>query len=106
MVPGDVLTFKQNVIIGASGKNLKALLSETGLTGGTVLPAEVTVALAVDDSDAGVSQDEDTGVITFGAAAEYTVPVTVTVTFSDSAVGTMNTAVDLGALTLTLNQVR
>lgn len=106
MVPGDVLTFKQNVIIGASGKNLKALLSETGLTGGTVLPAEVTVALAVDDSAIGVSQDEGTGVITFGAEDEYTVPVTVTVTFSDSAVGTMKTPVDLGELTLTLNQVR
>lgn len=106
LVPGDVVTFKQDVTIGADGKNLKGTLTETGLAGGTVLPADVSVAVAVDKSAVGVSQDSGTGVITFGAAAEYTVPVTVTITFAESAAGSMDAPIDLGALTLTLNQVR
>lgn len=106
LVPGDKVTYKQNVTIGADGKNLKGTLTETGLTGGSVLPTDVDVALTVDRNVVGVSQDAGTGVITFGAAAQYTVPVTVTITFAQTAEGDMDALLDLGALTLTLNQVR
>lgn len=106
LVPGDVVTYTQAVTIGADGKNLKGKLTATGLTGGSALPADVSVDVDVDDTVVGVSQDAGTGIITFGAAAEYTVPVTVTVTFAESAAASMKAPIDLGAMTLTLNQVR
>ncbi|QXQ09936.1 alternate-type signal peptide domain-containing protein [Paeniglutamicibacter sp. Y32M11] len=104
LVPGDTIVYTQNVIIGADGKNLKGELTATGLTGGTaVLPADVSVDVAVADSAVGLSQDGE--IITFGEADTYTVPVTVTVAFAPSAVGSMDELVDLGSMTLTLNQV-
>lgn len=106
LVPGDTVTFTQTVSIGADGKNLKGELTATGLTGGSALPNDVTVAVDVADTGVGVEQDPESGIITFGEAATYEVPVKVTVVFAASATGSMTSVVDLGAMSLTLNQVR
>lgn len=105
IVPGDVLAYSQTVTIGADGKNLKGDLVATGLTGGSALPAGVSIDVDVDDSAVGVSHDAG-GIITFGAADTYEVPVTVTLTFDEAATGSMDAAIDLGSMSLTLNQVR
>ena len=108
LVPGDIVEFTQDVTIEATGKNLKAKLSNGALTGGTPLPADVSVDVAVDDEDsvAGLIKEAETGVLTFTGSGTYTVPVKVKVTFAESATASMDAPVTLGNLTLTLDQVR
>lgn len=104
LVPGDTVVFEQTVTIDADGKNLKGELTASELTGGTALPADVTVDVTVDGSATGLTQVGN--VISFVDAGTYTVPVTVTVAFDAAATGTMDTAVNLGQMALTLNQIR
>lgn len=106
LVPGDTVVFNQTVKIEADGKNLKGELTASELTGVEELPADLSVVVEVDGSAQGLVQDSDTGVITFATAGDYTVPVTVTVTFDKAATGSMDAPVDLGSMALTLNQVR
>lgn len=104
IVPGDTVAYEQTVIVSADGKNLKGELTASGLTGGSALPDGVTVDVVVDGSAEGLTQVGNA--ISFDAAGDYVVPVTVTVTFDQAATGSMDTAVDLGSMTLVLNQIR
>jgi alternate signal-mediated exported protein len=105
LVPGDVFVYSQIVTISAEGKNLKGKLTAGDLTEGSVLPDDVTVEVVVDGSAAGLTQDLN-DVITFNAAGDYIVPVTVTVIFDKAATDTMDALVDLGSMALTLEQIR
>jgi alternate signal-mediated exported protein len=104
LVPGDVFVYSQTVNISAEGKNLKGELTAGGLTEGSILPGDVAVDVVVDGSAAGLTQVGN--VISFDAAGDYLVPVTVTVTFDKAATDTMNARLDLGSMALTLNQIR
>ena len=104
LVPGDTVAYEQTVTISADGKNLKGELTAGGLTDGGALPDGVTVDVVVDGSASGLTQVGD--IITFDAAGDYVVPVTVTVTFDQAATGSMDAPVDLGSMALTLNQIR
>lgn len=110
IVPGDTVEFNQTVTIDAEGKNIQG-----ALTVGTVgaVPADletyVTIALDVDASAEGIT--EAGGVLSFAAPGVYEVPVSITVTFDEGAVGTtpnttMDEPIDLTQLTLTLDQIR
>lgn len=110
LVPGDTVQFEQTVTIAAEGKNLKGALTVGTL--GAIPPAlvpDVTLTLDTDASAEGLS--EDGGVISFAAPGTYQIPVKITVAFAPGTPGstqetTMNQSIDLGALDLTLNQVR
>ncbi|PYI37601.1 hypothetical protein CVS30_14465 [Arthrobacter psychrolactophilus] len=110
LVPGDTVTFEQTVSISAEGKNLKGALEVGTLNAVPVaLAGQVSVDLAADATAAGLSKVGN--VISFAAPGNYDIPVTITVTFDagtagSTPVGTMDQALDLGALTLNLNQVR
>lgn len=109
LVPGDTVTYTQAVTIGADGKNLKGALTVGTLAAvPTALEGQVSVVVAP-TAAAGVTIDGD--VVSFAAPGSYTVPVTITVAFAAGTPGstadtTMGEAIDLTALTLTLNQVR
>lgn len=104
LAPGDTVVYEQTVTIDADGKNLQGELTAGGLTGGDALPTDVTVEVIVDGTAMGLTQVGN--VITFDKAGSYDVPVTVTVSFDAAATGSMDTAVNLGEMSLVLNQIR
>lgn len=110
LVPGDIVTFKQSVTISAVGKNLKGALDVGTLDAvPAALAGQVSVELDADATAAGLT--EAGNVISFAAPGEYVIPVTITVTFvpgteGSTLPGTMNQDLDLGALSLNLNQIR
>ncbi|WP_181150497.1 alternate-type signal peptide domain-containing protein [Arthrobacter sp. MYb224] len=111
LVPGDTVTYSQTVAIDAEGKNIAGVLSiaeaETVLG---ALEGFVTVGLEVDASATGITEEPD-GTLSFAEPGTYNVPVLITVAFAEGAVGdtppsTYDQPLDLGDLTLTLDQVR
>ncbi|KUM31251.1 alternate-type signal peptide domain-containing protein [Glutamicibacter mishrai] len=111
LVPGDVVAFSQTATIDAEGKNIAGSLSVDQLeTALGALEGYVTVALKVDASAPGITEEAD-GTLTFAEPGKYSVPFLITVTFDEGAVGdtpasTYDQVLDLQALTLTLDQVR
>lgn len=109
IVPGDTVTYTQVVTIGADGKNLKGALTVGTLDAiPAALAGQVTVAVAP-TAVPGVTVEGSE--VSFAAQGSYPVPVTITVNFDAGATGstpdtTMDEAVNLNALELTLNQVR
>lgn len=107
LVPGDTVTYTQTVSIDADGKNLKGTLVVGDLVDGTTpLPSGVSVGVvpAVDPLNADLSVDEST--VTFAKPGSYDVDVTVTVAFAKNETESTDQTIDLGKLTLSLNQVR
>ncbi|QDY66492.1 alternate-type signal peptide domain-containing protein [Glutamicibacter halophytocola] len=111
LVPGDVVSFSQTATIDAEGKNIAGSLSVDQLdTALGALEGYVTVALQVDASAPGITEETD-GTLTFAEPGTYSVPFLITVTFAEGTVGdtppsTYDQVLDLEALTLTLDQVR
>ena len=110
LVPGDKVTYKKLVKVSAEGKNLKGAL-EVGTLAAVPAPLtnQVNVSVDADATAAGLSKVGN--VISFAAPGDYDIPVTITVNFIPGTVGstpdaTMDENLDLGALTLNLNQVR
>lgn len=111
IVPGDTVKFSQTVTISADGKNLKGALT-VGTLGAipVALQDDVTVTLAATATGPNVSVAGD--VVSFTAPGSYAVPVTITVAFKkgtaagDTFPATMDKAIDLNTLALTLNQER
>ena len=125
IVPGDVITYTQNVTVKASGKNIKASLAYTA--GSIVIPAVlsgsatpgnplddyVTVSIGV---TALVAADNGTitgtGPFTLTSASDGTVEykVVITINFSSTTPGQVGqnaaTGVDLTNAAFTLTQVR
>lgn len=114
IVPGDSLTYTTAITVVAEGENLQAELTvptslvATITADGGAPAAEQNLAIDMDiDSTqvAGIVVDGNT--VSFDQAQSYTIPVTVTVDFTDVAVNVdQKLNVDLSqALTFTLNQV-
>ncbi|AIY03643.1 hypothetical protein ART_4044 [Arthrobacter sp. PAMC 25486] len=104
IVPGDTLTFNQTVTIEADGKNLKGKLTVPELSEDLAnLPEDTTVNLTV-VPPAGVTLTE--GAYSFDGPGTYAVPVSITIVFPEAAEATMNHAINVGSLALTLEQVR
>lgn len=110
IVPGDTLQFNQKLTIDAEGKNIQGALT-VGTLGAVpaALQDHVTVVLDVDASAPGLS--ELGNVLSFAGTGVYEVPVSITVTFAKGTAGstpdtTMDEAIDLTQLALTLDQVR
>ncbi|MET0161216.1 MAG: alternate-type signal peptide domain-containing protein [Microbacteriaceae bacterium] len=100
VVPGDVLTFTQNLTVEANGTNLAATLSQTGLTASGDLANDVTSVLDVTASGSIVSKNSDgTWKVTPGAGTS-TLAVKVTVTFPKGTTGADNQAGQSEALNL------
>jgi len=125
IVPGDVLTYTQDVRVTALGDNLTAELelADTSVTATTsALPAaqaanDALAAYLNDPLNHTVTTASLTAVTPASTPATYVVPVgstvvtvEVTLTFPSGALGDENAAklgsVDLDALTVTLNQVQ
>ncbi|WP_133162868.1 alternate-type signal peptide domain-containing protein [Arthrobacter glacialis] len=113
IVPGDTVKFTQNVTISAEGKNLSGelVIGNTAAAIPADLAGHVTVAVAATTSGPNISVVGNT--ITFSKPGTYTVPVTITVAFAKGNLTdaktpavTMDEAIDLPALSLTLNQTR
>lgn len=111
IVPGDTVEFSQTVTIGADGKNLKGELTVGDLASAVPeeLADDVTVTVAAAPTDPKLTVVGST--VSFAEPGTYEVPVTITVAFAAGTAGstentTMDTPLDLTALTLTLNQVR
>jgi alternate signal-mediated exported protein len=104
IVPGDVLTFTQDVVIDASGNNLEATLDYdptsivVNLADAPSVALKAALVVDVDSSAVGGAE------IVPGDAGSQT--VTVTVTFPDTVSGltAQDGSVDLSALTITLTQ--
>ena len=105
IVPGDTVTYTENLALTAIGDNLKATVSSNvatltnGITGSTVTSTYVVR----NASNAVVTPTA--GVYTLGAGS-YTVAVTITVTFPNSVsdqVG-QNSSVNLSNLAVTVTQ--
>jgi alternate signal-mediated exported protein len=118
IVPGDVLTLTQQVVLSTTGKNLKAnfTFDPTSITGDAGVLPNVTEVLAATPvavtGSAVLNQVGTTNVYTVvpGTAATTTVNVVLTITFKDTTTGTAGQAitngVNLSALSYTLTQVR
>ncbi|SEE63416.1 alternate signal-mediated exported protein, RER_14450 family [Arthrobacter alpinus] len=112
IVPGDTVRYSQNVTISAEGKNLagELVVGNTAVVIPADLAGQVTVAVAP-TAVAGTSVAGTT--VTFSEPGTYIVPVTITVAFAKgnltdaiTPAATMSKAIDLPALSLTLNQTR
>ena len=116
-VPGDVLTFTQNVDITASGNNLSAVLAvdtskavvDTTSTASVALLADLTKNMSVTIAGTNTGISAIAGTNTFavtGAAGTVTVPVAVSFTFDSTVSGyaEQGGTVDLSALAITLTQ--
>ena len=118
-MPGDVLSFSQDVTLKADGNNLVATLAiADGTVAGVVVPgtggvvtaqnaANAALAtfiaknatLAVTGPSTGIAANGDgTFKVTAGAGVSTTVKATVSLTFSNNAAGAENTAMN-GAVT-------
>lgn len=111
LVPGDTVVYSQIVTIGADGKNLKGALTVGDLA--SVVPVElaahVTVTVAPKPTDPKLTVVDN--VVSFAEPGNFDVPVTITVAFAEGTENstpnaTMEKAVNLNALSLTLDQVR
>jgi alternate signal-mediated exported protein len=111
LVPGDTVVYSQTVTIGADGKNLKGALTVGDLA--SVVPAEltnhVTVTVVPKPTDPKLTVVDN--VVSFAEPGNFNVPVTITVAFAEGTTdstpdATMDKAVNLDALSLTLDQVR
>lgn len=110
LVPGDVVQYEQIVTVSAEGKNLKGAL-DVGTLAAVPAPLTNQVVVTVDADATAAGLSKVGNVISFAAPGDYDIPVTITVTFVPGTVGstpdtTMDEDLDLGALTLNLNQVR
>ncbi|WP_132991793.1 alternate-type signal peptide domain-containing protein [Gordonia zhaorongruii] len=97
MVPGDVWKYSGNCTVTATGKNMKAELGVSGITG-TPIPYITT------DTQVGTGAVNAPVVVSDGD----TLPVAVTVTFDMDTPNqeSTNEAVTVGDMKITLNQVR
>lgn len=109
VVPGDVLTFTQDLTVEATGTNLAATLSQSGLTTSGTLDNDVTSVLDVAAAGTIVTKNTDgTFKVTPGVgSSKLTVKVTVSfpkgVTGADNQAG-QNETLNLSALKFTLAQ--
>lgn len=110
IVPGDVVAYTQTVQIDAEGKNIQGALSVGTLQAlPPELQDEIELDLEIDATAEGLTKEGN--VISFAEQGNYDVPVKITVTFPTGTAAstpndTMDKAIDLNALTLTLDQVR
>ena len=110
LVPGDTVSFDQVVTINAEGKNIKGeLVAGTAAAVPEELTDQVVIALDLDEEAAGLT--DNAGILSFEGEGTYELPVNITVTFVEGTEAstpdtTMDVAIDLTELTLTLNQVR
>lgn len=106
IVPGDTVTYTQQLALSATGDNLKAAVTSNiasitnNITGSTA-----TSSFVVKTSPGGVTVVPASGVYTLNGT--YTVDVTVTVTFPSTVTGLtgQNASVDLSTLAVTVTQV-
>ncbi|WP_448221551.1 alternate-type signal peptide domain-containing protein [Gordonia iterans] len=102
MVPGDTWVYTGDCAVTATGKNMKAEMTVTGIGSGSTNPATpwVTITTTVDGQPATSAPVEVTG--------GTTVPVTVSVVFSSATPDTefTNGTINVSGMTLQLNQVR
>ena len=117
IVPGDVLTLTQQVILSTTGKNLKATFTydPTSITTDPALAALLTTSLTASPvvapgSATLTAAGANTYTVTPGTAATTTVNVVFTVTFDQTTSGTVGqnlaNALALTSLSYTLTQVR
>jgi alternate signal-mediated exported protein len=99
-VPGDTLVYTTTATINAQGDNLAGTLTvaEEGFT----LPTGATAVITTQESEDGLEAADN--VLTFTEAGEYTVGVTLTVTFDADLQVSQDTAIDLDGMALTLQQ--
>lgn len=99
MVPGDVVVGTADVDVTAVGENLRL---DTGLeyADGT-LPADVAASVVLTDAG-GVEVTQLSG---SNAGTLHDLTATVTLTFDETATGSMGETVDLSAVTIDLQQV-
>ncbi|MDQ0677546.1 alternate signal-mediated exported protein [Arthrobacter pascens] len=113
IIPGDSLTYNTTVTVKAEGENLHAELTVptvlvapvTNDLGATVAEQDLAVAMVIDSESVDGIEVEGNSV-SFDAATTYTIPVTITVDFTDVAVNIdQNLNIDLeSALTFSLEQ--
>ena len=97
-VPGDVLTYTSTVVVNATGTNLLANFG-VAFDGTAALPAGLSTAVTVNGAPV-------TGPIKVTNGATYTVVVTLTFDITTDGQVSQDTPVNLGAIDLTLTQVR
>ncbi|WP_104138083.1 alternate-type signal peptide domain-containing protein [Arthrobacter sp. ZGTC131] len=100
IVPGDTLVYTTSATIHAQGDNLAGTLTiaESGFT----LPTGATAVIATTEAEDDLLKVGN--VLTFATAGEYTVDITLTVTFAADAQVSQNTSIDLDGMALTLQQ--
>jgi alternate signal-mediated exported protein len=106
IVPGDTVTYTQQLTLDATGDNLKATVTSNiasitnNITGSTA-----TSSFVVKTAPGGVVVNPVAGVYTLNGA--YTVDVTVTVAFASSTANLVgqNASVNLSTLAITVTQV-
>ncbi|MEX1079018.1 MAG: alternate-type signal peptide domain-containing protein [Homoserinimonas sp.] len=106
-VPGDSFTYASTLTIGATGDNLTATLSVDKASIATgALASALDIVITPDAAlPAGITDNADGTFDVAPAAGNYTVPVTVTVTFDENADDTTQAGtVDLASLQFVLQQ--
>lgn len=106
MVPGNTYRFTQTLVVGATGKDMRAQLTYApqSITGDQGLIAATTRTLEVTSSSAGLRKTSDTVFEVTPAEGRSTVRVVFTIALPESATTGQGGSVDVGALAFTLTQ--
>ena len=106
IVPGDTVTYTQQLSLTATGDNLKATVtSNIGTITNNITGSTATSTFVVKTSPGGVVVNPTSGVYSLNGT--YTVDVTITVAFSSSTANQVgqNASVNLSTLAVTVTQV-
>jgi len=106
IVPGDTVTYTQQLTLVATGDNLKATVSSNiGTITNNITGSTATSTFVVKTSPGGVVVVPAAGVYTLNGT--YTVDVTITVAFSSTTANQVgqNASVNLSTLAVTVTQV-
>jgi alternate signal-mediated exported protein len=106
MVPGNTYRFTQTLVIGATGTDLRALLTYApqSITGDQELIDASTRDLEVTSSSAALRRTSATAFEVTPSQASSTVEVVFTISLPESATTGQGGSVDVGALAFTLTQ--